>query len=106
MGSIFSLFNVMLNISFVYSSVASYRLECSTILTGLHQGRMPSATAAASTIRSGGVPISADSQRSGRESNGRRSPDVLAHHADTIRVLHTLRPSAMAGEGEFDPFRD
>ncbi len=38
----------------------------------------------------------------------RRLPEVLAHHAGTIRVLHTLRPFAvaMAGEGEFDPFRD
>jgi tRNA-splicing ligase RtcB len=38
----------------------------------------------------------------------RRLPDVLAHHAGSIRVLHTLRPFAvaMAGAGEFDPFRD
>ena len=38
----------------------------------------------------------------------RRLPEVLAHHAGTIRVLHTLRPFAvaMAGEGDFDPFRD
>src|SRR5678815_2108977 len=38
----------------------------------------------------------------------RRLPDVLAHHAGSIRVLQTLRPFAvaMAGEGEFDPFRD
>jgi len=38
----------------------------------------------------------------------RRLPDVLAHHASSIRVLHTLRPFAvaMAGEGEFDPFKD
>ncbi len=38
----------------------------------------------------------------------RRLPDVLAHHAGTIRVLHTLRPFAvaMAGAGEFDPFKD
>jgi tRNA-splicing ligase RtcB len=37
-----------------------------------------------------------------------RLPEVLAHHAGTIRILHTLRPFAvaMAGEGEFDPFRD
>jgi tRNA-splicing ligase RtcB (3'-phosphate/5'-hydroxy nucleic acid ligase) len=35
-------------------------------------------------------------------------PDVLAHHAGSIKVLHTLRPFAvaMAGEGEFDPFGD
>ncbi len=38
----------------------------------------------------------------------RRLPDVLAEHAGSIRVLHTLRPFAvaMAGEGEFDPFKD
>lgn len=38
----------------------------------------------------------------------RRLPEVLAQHAGSVRVLHTLRPFAvvMAGEGEFDPFRD
>ena len=38
----------------------------------------------------------------------RRLPDVLAQHAGTIRVQHTLRPFAvaMAGDGEFDPFKD
>lgn len=38
----------------------------------------------------------------------RRLPDVLAQHAGTIRVLHTLRPFAvvMAGAGELDPFKD
>jgi tRNA-splicing ligase RtcB len=38
----------------------------------------------------------------------RRLPEVLARHAGTIRVLHTLRPFAvaMAGNGEFDPFKD
>jgi tRNA-splicing ligase RtcB (3'-phosphate/5'-hydroxy nucleic acid ligase) len=38
----------------------------------------------------------------------RRLPEVLAEHAGTIRVLHTLRPFAvaMAGAGEFDPFKD
>jgi tRNA-splicing ligase RtcB len=38
----------------------------------------------------------------------RRLPEVLAQHAGTIRVLHTLRPFAvvMAGENEFDPFKD
>lgn len=38
----------------------------------------------------------------------RRLPDVLAHHASSIKVLHTLRPFAvaMAGAGEFDPFKD
>ena len=38
----------------------------------------------------------------------RRLPEVLAHHADSVKVLHTLRPFAvaMAGEKEFDPFKD
>ena len=38
----------------------------------------------------------------------RRLPEVLAHHAKSINVQHTLRPFAvvMAGEGEFDPFKD
>ncbi len=38
----------------------------------------------------------------------RRLPDVLDHHAGTVRVLHRLRPVAvaMAGPGEFDPFKD
>ena len=38
----------------------------------------------------------------------RRLPDVLAEHAGTIKVLHTLRPFAviMAGSGEFDPFKN
>ena len=34
--------------------------------------------------------------------------EVLAHHAASVRVLHRLTPFAviMAGEGEFDPFKD
>jgi tRNA-splicing ligase RtcB len=38
----------------------------------------------------------------------RRLPAVLAEHARTIKVQHTLRPFAvaMAGSGEFDPFKD
>jgi tRNA-splicing ligase RtcB len=38
----------------------------------------------------------------------RRLPEVLAHHAGSVKVLHRLRPFAvvMAGEGEFDPFKD
>lgn len=38
----------------------------------------------------------------------RRLPDVLAEHAGTVKVLHTLRPFAvvMAGEGEYDPWKD
>ncbi len=38
----------------------------------------------------------------------RRLPDVLAHHAGTVKVLHTLRPFAvaMAGNDEFDPWKD
>ncbi|MEX2152600.1 MAG: RtcB family protein [Gemmatimonadaceae bacterium] len=38
----------------------------------------------------------------------RRLPDVLTAQGDTIRVLHTLRPVVvvMAGENEFDPYKD
>ncbi len=38
----------------------------------------------------------------------RRLPDVLAEHAGTIRVLHTLRPLgvAMAGRDIVDPYKD
>ena len=38
----------------------------------------------------------------------RRLPDVLKHHERSIKVLHTLRPFAvaMAGRNEYDPFKD
>lgn len=38
----------------------------------------------------------------------RRLPEVLAHHAGSIEIQHTLRPFGvvMAGNGEFDPFKD
>src|SRR5580704_512543 len=38
----------------------------------------------------------------------RRLPEVLAHHAASTKVLHTLTPFAvaMAGEAEFDPWKD
>lgn len=38
----------------------------------------------------------------------RRLPDVLAEHAGTINIIHTLRPFAvaMAGAGEVDPWKD
>jgi tRNA-splicing ligase RtcB (3'-phosphate/5'-hydroxy nucleic acid ligase) len=38
----------------------------------------------------------------------RRLPEVLAAHAGSIRVLHTLRPLgvAMASETEWDPYKD
>jgi tRNA-splicing ligase RtcB len=38
----------------------------------------------------------------------RRLPDVLAAQGDTIKVLHTLRPLivVMAGENEYDPYKD
>jgi tRNA-splicing ligase RtcB len=38
----------------------------------------------------------------------KRLPEVLRHHQDTIRVLHTLTPLgvAMAGANEFDPYKD
>jgi len=38
----------------------------------------------------------------------KRLPEVLAYHKESIKILHTLTPIgvAMAGENEFDPFRD
>jgi tRNA-splicing ligase RtcB len=38
----------------------------------------------------------------------KRLPEVLAQHQGTIKVLHTLTPIgvAMAGENEFDPYKD
>jgi tRNA-splicing ligase RtcB len=38
----------------------------------------------------------------------KRLPEVLAEHADSIRVLHTLKPIgvAMAGANEWDPYKD
>lgn len=38
----------------------------------------------------------------------RRLPDVLAEHSGSVKVLHTLRPFAvaMAGEAIFDPWKD
>jgi tRNA-splicing ligase RtcB len=38
----------------------------------------------------------------------KRLPDVLRAHSESIRILHQLTPLgvAMAGEDEFDPFRD
>jgi tRNA-splicing ligase RtcB len=37
----------------------------------------------------------------------RRLPEVLAHHAGTVRVLHTLRPFAVAmASNEADPWKD
>ena len=38
----------------------------------------------------------------------RRLPEVLAHHLGSVKIVHTLRPFAvaMAGEGEFDPWKD
>ncbi|MGV3708192.1 MAG: RtcB family protein [Gemmatimonas sp.] len=38
----------------------------------------------------------------------RRLPEVLAHHSESVKVVHTLRPFAvaMAGSGEVDPFKD
>jgi len=38
----------------------------------------------------------------------RRLPDVLAAHAGTVEIVHTLRPFGviMAGANEFDPYKD
>jgi tRNA-splicing ligase RtcB len=38
----------------------------------------------------------------------KRLPEVLGFHGSTVRILHTLKPIgvAMAGEHEFDPYKD
>jgi tRNA-splicing ligase RtcB (3'-phosphate/5'-hydroxy nucleic acid ligase) len=38
----------------------------------------------------------------------KRLPEVLQHQGATVRILHTLKPMgvAMAGENEFDPYKD
>jgi tRNA-splicing ligase RtcB len=38
----------------------------------------------------------------------KRLPEVLNYHEGTVRILHTLKPLgvAMAGENEFDPYKD
>jgi len=38
----------------------------------------------------------------------KRLPDVLAAHSNTLRIVHTLTPMgvAMAGEDDYDPFKD
>lgn len=38
----------------------------------------------------------------------KRLPEVLEYHKDSLRILHTLTPIgvAMAGENEFDPYKD
>ena len=38
----------------------------------------------------------------------KRLPEVLSHHAGSVRVLHTLTPLgvAMAGDDIFDPYKD
>ena len=38
----------------------------------------------------------------------RRLSEVLASHKETIKIVHTLTPIgvAMAGRGEFDPYKD
>lgn len=38
----------------------------------------------------------------------KRLPEVLDHHRSTVRIVHTLTPLgvAMAGEHEFDPYKD
>jgi tRNA-splicing ligase RtcB len=38
----------------------------------------------------------------------KRLPDVLRHHSNSVRALHTLTPLgvAMAGADELDPYKD
>jgi tRNA-splicing ligase RtcB len=51
-------------------------------------------------LRGGGLDESPDCYK--------RLPEVLAEHGESVRVLHTLSPLgvAMAGSGEFDPYKD
>lgn len=51
-------------------------------------------------LRGGGTDESPDCYK--------RLPDVLAHHSDSIRILHTLRPLGvcMASPDERDPYKD
>lgn len=52
------------------------------------------------TLRGGGLDKSPHAYK--------RLPEVLGHHAGTIKILHTLTPAgvAMAGPHEFDPHKD
>jgi tRNA-splicing ligase RtcB len=52
------------------------------------------------TLRGGGTDESPQAYK--------RLDDVLAAHAGSIEIVHRLRPVgvAMAGEGEFDPYKD
>jgi tRNA-splicing ligase RtcB len=52
------------------------------------------------TLRGGGTDESPHAYK--------RLDDVVAAHANTVEVVHRLRPVgvAMAGEGEFDPYKD
>jgi len=38
----------------------------------------------------------------------RRLPEVLSHHSESVRVVHTLQPFVvvMAGSDTYDPFKD
>jgi tRNA-splicing ligase RtcB (3'-phosphate/5'-hydroxy nucleic acid ligase) len=89
-------------------------------------GRVMSRTAAAGKVRKGkriGGAISREMmmdwiKKKGVELRGagtdesphcyKRLPEVLDHHAETIRILHRLKPIgvAMAGADEYDPYKD
>ena len=87
-----------------------------------HRGARASATARPAKVRQPGR-ISHDEMQAWLRDKGvhlvggdldeapqayRRLPDVLAHHAGTVEIEHTLRPFVvvMAGADVFDPFKD
>lgn len=117
------------DVSVILEGVESPEAQYSLYSTVHGAGRVMSRTAARGKInRKTGAVISPGSvsrammlewiQKQGVELRGagtdesphcyKRLPEVLAHHASTVRILHTLQPLGvcMAGENELDPFRD
>jgi len=114
------------DISVIIEGIASKESSKSLNSTVHGAGRVMSRTAAAGRFRGRrrqGGQISRDMmtqwvKKFGVELRGagtdesphcyKRLPDVLEHHKESIRILHTLKPLgvAMAGEHEFDPYKD
>lgn len=67
----------------------------------VHWGNAKSSVAANGTILIGGGPDEAPEVY-------KRLPEVLEYHKKTINIVHTLKPIivVMAGENEFDPYKD
>ena len=114
------------DISVILEGVDSEESRLSLHSTVHGAGRVMSRTQAAGKKRKGvrtGGAISREMmqewvQKAGVELRGagtdesphcyKRLPEVLAHHSRTVRILHSLTPIgvAMAGENEFDPYKD